>query len=805
MEGSCASNASLPSPHWRNCSVREQALYCGVSAAFSECRAFLNQTGLYQCICNAPDGIPNPRTLAAFGTAQCLLRDSVYDSCTSAESFRCGSLYTAGCLARYGFQPLDRTLTFEGSIRRDPLNANRFIHNSTVPSDPTRPVRKVECFCTSTHSSFDIHIRSDFAPNKYAGPSLFPPASFPNASDPASTRRTLAALNCGTAPILPTFPVDISCSSDFLQRQLRYGRCPVSYRTGNIISETTVVQAATYTYTPPPPPLTKTQIDCLNGVKFFLSASICDYELKNLPKPAPNETRGNETIAINFLTNFATLGGDSSAFVQSLMAVYQRTGSAYAPQQLLDRSLQCSADPFAWNRPSDYPPAMTPAFYSSSAVNLSLNTTYNPTPCNGIGYCVIDEARLANVSSVELQNFVSQFESVAPQIALLAVFGGYRFTGLGEPCDGLLCKYDFARPGAPNQCTYCGGSRYQFFYGPRCDLFDCPANLEIGVRGYGSNLQVYPPYYRALCSGIAASFNCPFDPNTGTACHFTKRITWIPPAFTGRGPLLCGNGYFDFTIGDCVCDPGYSQLNTGPNPSPLCVIWNCPDDCINGYCDSANRICVCNTGFTGPTCNSTLESLCSSTCDRRGYCSPFTGQCVCDSGSFWNYTGPSCQTLVITSNETCQNGGVWTEGADPHSAPYCRCTGLWTGRLCQVNACPLSVVDGRRCGNGQCIHPGSLSSLETSLLLRPTCSCPATTTEGYRGSGCEYTLTHQSLCFKSNLVNPICNSADDRCRFSYLFTNSSLPLIKNGSCVCPEPFITPHCEYTRCDNITFGK
>ena len=770
MEGSCTANNSVPTPHWRNCSTRERAEQCGLAVAVSECRAFLNQTGLFQCICNSPDAIDNPFTESAFGTKRCLLRDSVFDECTSVEKFRCGNMYTRGCRARYVFFPRDTRIPWTSALALDPTISDRYIHNQSIVSDPNTYERKVECICSSSHSAFGVFFRSDFSPVQYAGPLPFIPAGDSsldrtrvpagprgpplNASladtrslSYATARRPLKGRNCGGQTFTPTFSVDISCALDFRERILRFGNCPVSILGGAVLE----------------------------------------------------------------LFGYALVGATPLSF----QVVQQRTGSAYAAEDLLENTIECAPDATYTARNAALPPAQSPADYSASEPRLALYTNFNPLPCNGIGFCSVNETLLGSRSLSDVQTFYNAFAQITPNGFLIASYAGFiqDIVRCGIGAIGEYCPPSpFARPGSTNQCDFCAGSSpgaRQFFYGPRCDHFDCPLVNQQGKRGLGGNPDIYPDYYMTLCKGLAAVMGCPWDARTGTSCHYTQSNAFIPTGFTGRGPRLCGDGYFDLAIGDCVCDAGFSKIDSQSLRTPICSVWNCPVDptyCINGYCNSDTMQCVCNPGFTGPRCNSTLESLCDSTCALRGYCSPSTGQCVCDNGTYWRYSGPSCQTLEITSGETCQNGGTWTPG-EGRSGPYCRCTGLWTGRLCEVNACPLSVVDGRKCGNGQCIHPGTLSSLESSLLLRPYCSCPSTSSDGYRlyrGSGCEYTPTQQALCFKSDLAKPICNSLDERCRFTYLVTNTS-SLIKNGSCVCPEPFIAPYCEYTRCDNLTLGK
>jgi hypothetical protein len=201
-------------------------------------------------------------------------------------------------------------------------------------------------------------------------------------------------------------------------------------------------------------------------------------------------------------------------------------------------------------------------------------------------------------------------------------------------------------------------------------------------------------------------------------------------------------------------------------------------------------------------------------CSSRGYCDGDTGQCVCDSGPYWAYTGSSCSQWTITSGETCQNGGTWVEGLAPPLAPFCQCSSARYGGLhCEVDFCPLSTVGGagQVCGGvGTCqLNATSFLADQRSSPDRPTCSCP-TNPQGsqvlypYAGQACEYNLFAQPACIDP--LGGLCNSGNfgQSGTCVPLYNNSAPIPQKYGKCICPSNRLAPDCYYSVCDNPSLG-
>lgn len=246
-------------------------------------------------------------------------------------------------------------------------------------------------------------------------------------------------------------------------------------------------------------------------------------------------------------------------------------------------------------------------------------------------------------------------------------------------------------------------------------------------------------------------------PWTGSACQEPA-----PDAKCSQPSQECLNG------GNCVpgsvsgrtfckCASGYAGIRCGENVG----------ECQLGLCRNGGRctegpmgpLCDCqNTGFRGPLCDQDVDECVEdgpAACLNGGSCfnRPGSFECACPAG----FGGPRCEQLVGPCQEgpPCMHEGTCTDvGELGSSANYtCHCTGLHSGRHCELPRAPCPQWGCTRVGgsNSQCrarlwcgCIAGYREDPSTNQCVRPSnCSSPSNP------------CLHGGTCYDSNsLTSP---------------------------------------------------
>ncbi|KAJ8670094.1 hypothetical protein QAD02_001353 [Eretmocerus hayati] len=123
------------------------------------------------------------------------------------------------------------------------------------------------------------------------------------------------------------------------------------------------------------------------------------------------------------------------------------------------------------------------------------------------------------------------------------------------------------------------------------------------------------------CHNLAT---CTEGPNMGTRC-------------------LCPVGYQGNGRGPLGCQPAENACKSNP--------------CVHGRCSSQGPndfTCICNRGYTGPTCDTAINSCTPNPCKNNGTCrTSATGSRYCECTA--SFSGPTCST----AKSTC--GGVFKD------------------------------------------------------------------------------------------------------------------------------------------------
>jgi hypothetical protein len=175
----------------------------------------------------------------------------------------------------------------------------------------------------------------------------------------------------------------------------------------------------------------------------------------------------------------------------------------------------------------------------------------------------------------------------------------------------------------PLSATGCHAMPYPAGSTPACSCLT-PTKTDAHCSNVFGTQVCFPTYYDCGCS------NPCFQPDlTQPKCaYLPAQETRIPASFSARGPGLCGNGEFNFTLGNCQCDPGwtYESNSIVLGYGITCNQYICTAGlCIHGSCNATSAQCICNPGWTGPTCNQTLLDACNQatgSCSNHGYCDP---------------------------------------------------------------------------------------------------------------------------------------------------------------------------------------
>ena len=198
----------------------------------------------------------------------------------------------------------------------------------------------------------------------------------------------------------------------------------------------------------------------------------------------------------------------------------------------------------------------------------------------------------------------------------------------------------------------------------------CEENPDVQVDGDGPDSD--DPQLEGPCDGVACGSNATCDNATGDCVCNEGYENWqsgqgcteIPGPCAG---VACGsNATCDNATGDCVCNEGYENWQSGQGcteiPGP-CAGVACGS---NATCDNATGDCVCNEGYenwqSGQGCTEIPGPCGGVACYSNATCNNATGDCVCNEGyENWQsgqgcteVPGP-CGGVACYSNATCDN------------------------------------------------------------------------------------------------------------------------------------------------------
>lgn len=377
-------------------------------------------------------------------------------------------------------------------------------------------------------------------------------------------------------------------------------------------------------------------------------------------------------------------------------------------------------------------------------------------------------------------------------------------------------------PCTPNKCQYC----LPGFAGDDCSERDFTTDHEL----------IFESFHQISCVLNGTQNCCP-----GNTCI-------IPVNYTGRDE--CVHGTYDWIVGQCVCDPGWSygcELFTGyTRPEERCLVSWCMTNptgatgiagCLTGDVCSGRGTCVgassceCDNGYTGNLCQFDLLDLCpvhdGKICNNHGDCEivrvggeltvldgNYTGVCRCDSYVNGLFTGTACETVAHVRESECQaNGGTSTFRASPgintttgrqQGVIYCECDPDTPaiGYVCEYTKCP-SVDDVVCNGLSTCVKDTSLNSDGRWTCLHKDdekghYKCSNDTQNRYAGCACEFDRFDWCVEPGTSIIcsgdYPSSARPEDVCR-AYLN-----PLTGNTEfrCQCSSTRYGQFCEKSRC-------
>ncbi|XP_066271840.1 uncharacterized protein [Branchiostoma lanceolatum] len=244
------------------------------------------------------------------------------------------------------------------------------------------------------------------------------------------------------------------------------------------------------------------------------------------------------------------------------------------------------------------------------------------------------------------------------------------------------------------------------------------------------------------------------------------------PCNSGHNPCMNGGDcYFDSYSNQayCHCQPGFT--------GPACE-FSAPTDCSSDECQNGGTCtmesygdawCACPDGFSGPVCEFAIgeceEDICVHGDCVEWICAGYYA-CNCDEG----YSGTYCD---VQHNETdgcssspCQNGASCCE--DPEGGWYCDCPLGYEGPDCATFNDPCA-------GENPCMHGGTCQ-FDSTMPDYAYCHCP----HGFTGQVCETTVPTDCTL--------------DECQ-----NGAACEMDSWGGgdvwCVCPDGFTGPYCEF----------
>ncbi|CAH1255381.1 NOTCH2 [Branchiostoma lanceolatum] len=244
------------------------------------------------------------------------------------------------------------------------------------------------------------------------------------------------------------------------------------------------------------------------------------------------------------------------------------------------------------------------------------------------------------------------------------------------------------------------------------------------------------------------------------------------PCNSGHNPCMNGGDcYFDSysNQASCHCQPGFT--------GPACE-FSAPTDCSSDECQNGGTCtmesygdawCACPEGFSGPVCEFALgqceEDICVHGDCVEWICAGYYA-CNCDEG----YSGTYCD---VQHNETdgcssspCQNGASCCE--DPEGGWYCDCPLGYQQPDCATFNDPCA-------GENPCMQGGTCQ-FDSTMPDYAYCQCP----HGFTGKVCETTVPTDCTM--------------DECQ-----NGATCQMDSWGGgdvwCVCPDGFTGPYCEF----------
>jgi hypothetical protein len=721
-------------------------------------------------------------------SARCLSYRDTLVPCTGNQRFRCGPYYAKSCRARAVFADTTDSVAvpFTQLVEADPSNPGYYRRSQTRKGNLVHSFA-TECICSSAHDALSTHIRSEFAPDYYAGPQILkrPYRHVATFHDPLTDLpffigreryyydKTIASARIRSPWSGVVYNSDLSCVIDAWPRMLAEGWCPVE-GSETLAKAMNVLNKATNTGDEPPFACPTDYSKCETRLALYATCTLDPQAdcYSSLWARADSEGRSNPRMnqidpymdpdlstpsltAGTLLSYFSTVtdadwwptavhacNGLSSCRNPVLPATPPDLDTYKAYNELTNPAFPLTDGFSSWNGP-EYVPVYT---------DLFLARLQNPG--SSVFYLSSDIVPFYNQYSYKLSRF--------------------------PPASWVTTDPYFRRPGSPNQCRGpCGGQNTvdnpTFFNGERC-MTRRPCLATNFYKDAGAQF---------LCQIVAKALGC----TVTTSDEVCTKTDFSLLGFSARGPGLCGNGEMNFTLGQCVCDNGWT-IHDSLTPTCTRPVCNCTS---HGRCNHTTSVCDCDAGYTGARCEALKVDLCNARgCSGHGYCDEFTGLCVCDSGPDYAYSDVACN--VTTANFSCGVGTLLA--GDTGNPPYCRCPVGYGGRFCEIALCPYAVSTGTRCGRGSCLIPaeGFIGS-QRAPIARPRCACPTQTS----GDACEYSTIVEGEC-REAVTGFDCAT----CLLDFYRTDLETPR-KTGRCSCPDPFKLPYCKFTVCDDDALNK